>query len=74
MGKWVFFATSHGKSPCDGIRGAVKRHAAKQSLQRPLKEQILNYKTMLKLCTNEMTSITFFEISTESMGRCQRSS
>jgi len=21
---WVFFATSHGKSPCDGIGGMVK--------------------------------------------------
>ena len=25
----IFFATSHGKSLCDGIGGAVKRHAAK---------------------------------------------
>ena len=23
-GTWVFFATSHGKSPCDGIGGTVK--------------------------------------------------
>ena len=23
--EWVFFATSHGKSPCDGIGGTVKR-------------------------------------------------
>ena len=30
--EWIFFATSHGKSPCDGIGGAVKRHAAKRSL------------------------------------------
>ena len=22
---WTFFATSHGKSPCDGIGGTVKR-------------------------------------------------
>ena len=22
--KWVFFATSHGKQPCDGIGGTVK--------------------------------------------------
>ena len=25
----IFFATSHGKSPCDRFGGAVKRHAAK---------------------------------------------
>ena len=28
-----FFATSHGKSACDGIGGTVKRPAAKASLQ-----------------------------------------
>ena len=31
-----FFVTSHGKSLCDVISGAVKRHTAKMSLQRPL--------------------------------------
>ena len=31
-----FFVTSHGKSLCDGISGAVKHHTAKMSLQRPL--------------------------------------
>ena len=30
--EWIFFETSHGKSPCDGIGGAVKCHAAKRSL------------------------------------------
>ena len=32
-GEWIFIANSHGKSPCDGIGGTVKRHAAKKSLQ-----------------------------------------
>ena len=27
--EWTFFATSHGKSPCDGIGGFVKRYIAK---------------------------------------------
>ena len=30
--EWHFFATSHGKGPCDGV--GVKRQAAKASLQR----------------------------------------
>ena len=29
------FATSHGKGPCDGIGGTVKRLATRASLQRP---------------------------------------
>ena len=33
--EWHFFATSHGKSACDGIGGVVKRMTAKACLQRP---------------------------------------
>ena len=25
--EWHFFATSHGKDPCDGVKGTVKREA-----------------------------------------------
>ena len=32
--EWNFFATSHGKGPCDGLDGTVKRLATKASLQR----------------------------------------
>ena len=39
--EWHFFATSHGKSPADGIAGTVNRSAAKASLQRPYEDQIL---------------------------------
>ena len=65
--EWAFFATSYCKSPCDGIGGAVKRHAAKKILQRPLNNQILDYKAMIDLCENEMISIKFFGICNESM-------
>ena len=37
MPNGVFFANSHGKQPCDGIGGTVKRLTAKASLQRPIK-------------------------------------
>jgi hypothetical protein len=32
-GEWHFFATSHGKGPCDGIGGTLKRLARRASLQ-----------------------------------------
>ena len=32
--EWNFFATSHGKGPCDGLDSTVKRLATKASLQR----------------------------------------
>jgi hypothetical protein len=31
--EWSFFATSHGKSSCDGVDGTLKTLAAKASLQ-----------------------------------------
>ena len=37
---WNFFATSHGKSPCDGIGGTVKRVTARASLQRTKENHI----------------------------------
>ena len=43
----IFFATSHEKSPCDGIGGFVKKNVAKRSLQRPLTNQISNYEAMI---------------------------
>ncbi|KAJ1522002.1 hypothetical protein ONE63_002324 [Megalurothrips usitatus] len=35
-GEWHYFATSHGKGPCDGTAGALKREAHKASLQKTL--------------------------------------
>ena len=69
----IFFATSHGKSPCDGIGGSVKRHAAKRSLQRPMNNQILDYEAMLNVCEEEMSKIKFFEISKETMDEVRKS-
>ena len=65
--EWIFFATSHGKSPCDGVGGFVKRYVAKCSLQRPLHDQILSYQSMLDLCVREIPSITFFGVNQEEM-------
>ena len=30
---WHFFATVHGKGPCDGVRGTLKRIIASQSAE-----------------------------------------
>ena len=46
---WSFFATSHGKSPCDGIGGTVKRQIARASLHKPLNDQILTFDAVKKL-------------------------
>ncbi|XP_037033164.1 uncharacterized protein LOC119072128 [Bradysia coprophila] len=38
--EWHFHATSHGKGPCDGIGGTLKRSAARASLGRTYEKQI----------------------------------
>ena len=38
--QWNFFATSHGKSSCDGIGSKLKRTTTKVRLQKPLDMQI----------------------------------
>ena len=65
--EWIFFATSHGKSPCDGVGGCVKRYVSKHSLRRPLLDQILSYQSVLDLCVREIPSITFFGVSQKEM-------
>lgn len=64
---WSFFATSHGKSPCDGIGGTVKRKMARTSLQRPVNDQILTFQAVEKFCQEELQTIVFFSIYKEDM-------
>ena len=45
----------------------LKRHVSRQSRQKSLNNQILDYKAILDLCENEMMSIKFFGVCKESM-------
>ena len=58
--EWHFFATSHGKGPCDGVGGTVKRLAARASLQRPLSDQILTPRQLFDFAVAEIQSINFY--------------
>lgn len=40
IAEWHFFATSHGKSPCDATARTLKREATNASLRRPYDKQI----------------------------------
>ena len=71
--EWIFFATSHGKAPCDGIGGSVKHPTAKRSLQRPVNNQILDYQAMLNVWEEEMSKIKLFGISKETVDEVRRS-
>ena len=55
----TFFATSHGKTPCDGIGGTVKQLVTRASLQRPIRNQILTADKMFQFCVEEIKGIDF---------------
>ena len=50
----------HGKSPCDGVGGVVKRKLAQISLTRKLSDSILSSFSAYECCLQELDSITFF--------------
>ena len=56
---WNVFATSHGKSTCDGIGCTVKRLTAGTSLQCPVSSQILSAKWMFEFCQDSIHGIKF---------------
>ena len=73
---WNFFATSHGKSPCDGIGGTVKRVTARTSLQRPKEHHILTPLQMFDFCstTPKLSSIQFFFITKSQVAQMREAS
>ena len=63
--EWHFFATSHGKSPCDGIGGTVKTLVARASLQAATSDQILTPHQLFEWVATNINEIQFFYMSTE---------
>ena len=64
---WNFFATSHGKSPCDGLGGTIKRKLATESLCRTTEKSIITAKKAFEYCKSSMPSIQFFFIEKDSL-------
>lgn len=61
--QWHFFATSHGKSPCDGLGGTTKRLVARASLQAPEKDQILTPFQMFTWADQHIKGIKYIYVS-----------
>lgn len=58
--EWHFHATAHGKGPCDGIGGNLKRLAARASLQASSKNQILTPNTLYQWAKSNLTDTMIF--------------
>ena len=70
---WNFFATSHGKSACDGIGGTVKRLAANISLMAAGKNHILMLLDLFDWASKNICNIDFIYISAEEITEhCQK--
>lgn len=65
--EWHFFATSHGKSACDGIGGTVKRSVARASLQATTENQILTPQDLFAWVNTNIHGIHFIWVSKESV-------
>lgn len=63
--RWIFFATCHGKSPCDGICGLIKREVSKESLRRPPDKQILTVQDVHEFCKSHFPKIETFIVTKE---------
>ena len=64
---WNFFATSHGKSPYDGIGGTIKSLVATASLQSPTTGHILSSQAMFEYCQKSISGITFVYVTAVEM-------
>jgi hypothetical protein len=63
--EWNFFATSHGKSPCDGIGGTVKRLVARASLQATVDNHILTAIQMFNWASEHIDGVKFLFVSAD---------
>lgn len=65
--EWHFFATSHGKGPCDAIGGTLKRMATRASLAKEREHPIKNAKELFDWANHrkeeELTKL-FFDFAT----------
>ncbi|KAJ8029098.1 hypothetical protein HOLleu_28419 [Holothuria leucospilota] len=67
--EWHFFSTSHGKSPCDGIGGTVKRLVARASLKATVTDQILTAKDTFDWSVTNIQGIHFTFVSTDDIAQ-----
>ena len=65
--EWHFFATSHGKSPFDGVGGTVKPLVANASLKARHDECILTPMQLHEWATKNIKGVYFFYISSENV-------
>ena len=70
--EWHFHATAHGKGPCDGIGGNLKRLAARASLQLSAKNPILTAEDLYKWAKENLDrTIIFFSSKADQLNTAE---
>ncbi|KAJ1529982.1 hypothetical protein ONE63_006710 [Megalurothrips usitatus] len=64
-GRWHFFASCHGKGPCDGLAGRMKRLAMLESLRRVREESILTARQFYEWAKRVFMDSTWVELVTK---------
>lgn len=62
--EWHFFATSHGKSPCDALGGTFKRNARNHNMKSPT-SGVTNAKNLFEWAKSKKDSAVHFVYCTE---------
>lgn len=74
--EWHFFATSHGKGPCDAIGGTLKRMATRASLAKQHEHPITNARELYNWANNRkenlQTKMTFCFVSTDEYSEAEK--
>ena len=65
--EWIFFATSHVKSPCDGMGSTVKGLTSRPNLLMTSGQVISITYEMLQRCQDDVSDISFFYGSSENI-------
>lgn len=70
--EWHFFATSHGKGPCDAIGGNVKRMATRASLAKEHEHPITNPRQLYDWIMTANTKMSFCYVSIEEYDNAEK--
>lgn len=66
-----FHATAHGKGPCDGLGGNLKRLASRASLQSPSNKAITNPKRLYEWATASLTLTAIYYLDKDDINKCR---
>ncbi len=66
-------ATSHGKQPCDGIGGTVKKLVTKKSLQQDTAGHVWKPEDMFSYCQKNIKEINFIYLDKEDVTTTRKS-